>query len=887
MQRQRRSYLGRICVSGLLLICGAGEDVRTTGAAESPDRQAQAGQLEKYYEPPAEFSGKFGSYRSPLKFADGSMARSADDWARRRKEILATWQRRLGAWPALLERPEVTRLETVDRDGFVQHHVHVQVSSDGKLADGYLLIPHGAGPFPAVFVPFYEPLTSIGQNEKGRGTHDYGLQLVKRGFVTLSIGTPGSFEKIGADTRELLTTAGKERGRQPLALLAYVAANCHTALAQMREVDPARIGIIGLSYGGKWSMFASCLYDKFACAVWSDPGIVFDEKNANVNYWEPWYLGYDPATERKPGVPSAEDPPRNWQALNHLVAVNDLLGQKHRVALTARQGHVPTPAALELELAFLEYWLKEGAAPAQAEVPLFDGLGSQGRKVTTSSADAQKYFDQGLCFLYAFNHDEAIRSFRRAAAIDPNCAMTWWGISVASGPHINNPVVSKENARAAWDALTKARAATAAGPVEKELIEALGKRYADPQPDDRKPLDEAYAAAMRDVWKAHPDDADAGALFAESMMDLRPWDLWMADGKPQPGTDEVVATLEAVLAKHPNHPLALHLYIHAVEASPTPERAIRPANRLRNLQPGLGHLVHMPSHIDVRTGNWSQAIEANAKAIDADRKYRERSPQQGFYRVYMAHNHHMLAYAAVMRGQSAKALAAINDMARGIPPEFVKQNAPLVDGFTAMPLELLVRFGRWEEVLAAPEPPDFLPIARTLRHCARAIAYAAKKDVENSRTERDAFLKARESVAKEARFGNNTAADLLAVAEKLLAGEILYREGTVEESLAALREGVRLEDALRYSEPPDWIHPLRHVLGATLLAEGRAADAEKVYRDDLKKLPDNGWSLFGLARSLRLQKKDDEAKQIEVRFQKAWADADIKISSSCFCQPGR
>jgi tetratricopeptide (TPR) repeat protein len=295
----------------------------------------------------------------------------------------------------------------------------------------------------------------------------------------------------------------------------------------------------------------------------------------------------------------------------------------------------------------------------------------------------------------------------------------------------------------------------------------------------------------------------------------------------------------------------------------------------------------MPSHIDVRTGNWSQAIEANSKAIEADRKYRERSPQQGFYRVYMAHNHHMLAYAAIMRGQSARALAAINEMARGIPPEFVKENAPLVDGFTAMPLELLVRFGHWEEVLAAPEPPDYLPIARTLRHCARAIAYAAKKDVANARAERDAFLKAREGVAKEAKFGNNTAADLLAVAEKLLAGEILYREGKVEEGLAALREGVRLEDALRYSEPPDWIHPLRHVLGATLLAEGRAADAEQVYRDDLKKLPDNGWSLFGLARSLRLQKKEDEAQRIEARFQKAWADADIKISSSCFCQPGR
>lgn len=366
-------------------------------AADQPSRDELWLQIEKFVQPPVEFAGKLGPYRSPLKFADGTAARSADDWTRRRKEILEDWRRRLGGWPPLLERPDVKRLDSVEKEGYAQHHVHVQISPDGKLADGYLLVPHGKGPFPAVFVPFYEPLTSIGQGEKGRGTHDYGLQLVHRGFVTLSIGTPGSVEKIGLDTRQLLVEAGVEQRRQPLGLLAYVAANCHTALAQMPEVDPARIGIIGLSYGGKWSMFASCLYDKFACAVWSDPGIVFNEMNASVNYWEPWYLGYDPKTQRKPGVPSAdnprtglykelieagndlvdlhalmaprpvlvsggtEDPPRNWQALNHLVAVNELLGKEHRVAMTARPTHVPTAQALELELAFLEYWLKADA----------------------------------------------------------------------------------------------------------------------------------------------------------------------------------------------------------------------------------------------------------------------------------------------------------------------------------------------------------------------------------------------------------------------------------------------------------------------------------------------------------------------------------------------
>ena len=366
-------------------------------AEDSPARAVLGQRLEKYTQPPTEFAGQLDSYRSPLKFADGSSAKSPEDWQRRRKEILETWHKRLGAWPPLVERPIVKRLETVEKEGFVQHHVHVQISPEGKLADGYLLMPPGKGPFPAVLVPFYEPLTSIGEGTqgKGRGTHDYGLQLVKRGFVTLSIGTPGSVEKIGLDTRQLLVEAGVEQRRQPLTLLAYTSANCHTALAQMPEVDPQRIGVIGLSYGGKWSMFSSCLYDKFACAVWSDPGIVFNEKNANVNYWEPWYLGFDPTAKRKPGIPSAEnprtglykelvdagddlvdfhalmaprpvlvsggteDPPRNWVALNHLVAVNELLGHKQRVAMTARSGHIPTAEALELELAFLEYWLKK------------------------------------------------------------------------------------------------------------------------------------------------------------------------------------------------------------------------------------------------------------------------------------------------------------------------------------------------------------------------------------------------------------------------------------------------------------------------------------------------------------------------------------------------
>jgi tetratricopeptide (TPR) repeat protein len=399
-------------------------------------------------------------------------------------------------------------------------------------------------------------------------------------------------------------------------------------------------------------------------------------------------------------------------------------------------------------------------------------------------------------------------------------------------------------------------------------------------------LDEAYAAAMRSVWKAHPNDADVGALFAEAMMDLRPWDLWTPNSQPQPGTEEIVATLEEVLKLEPHHPLAMHLYVHAVEASPHPEKGLSATDPLRTQQPGLGHLVHMPSHLDVRLGRWKESIEANSKAIEADRRYREQSPRQDFYRVYMAHNHHMLAYSAMMCGQSKLAITAINDMAKGIPSDWLKENAAMADGFAAMPLEVLVRFGRWDEALAAPEPPDYLPLARALRRVARGIALASEAKIAEAKTEQEAFAAARKLVAEDARFGNNAAADLLAIAELLLDGEILARSGQLDAGIARLRAAAEREDKLRYSEPPDWIHPIRHALGATLLAAGKPAEAEKVYRNDLAKQPNNGWSLYGLARSLHLQNKHDEAKTFDVRFQEVWKDADIQITSSCFCQPG-
>jgi tetratricopeptide (TPR) repeat protein len=525
-------------------------------------------------------------------------------------------------------------------------------------------------------------------------------------------------------------------------------------------------------------------------------------------------------------------------------------------------------------------------AAGPVTVPLFDGLGGFTRKVTITSPEAQRYFDQGLAFTYAFNHDEAIRSFRRAAEIDPQCAMAQWGIAIAYGPHINNPVVPPDRAKAAFSAITAAKAlAGGASPVEQALIRAAERRYADPQPEDRKPLEQAYADAMREVWKRYPDDGDVGALFAESLADLRPWDLWTEDGRPQPGTEELLATLEAVMARHPRHPLALHLYIHAVEASPHPEKADAAADALRDLQPGLGHLVHMPSHVDVRRGRWREAIATNAKAIEADRVYRERAPEQGFYRLYMAHNHHMLAYGAMMTGRSQLALDTIQAMATGIPLEFVKDN-PWADGFLAMPLEVMMRFGKWDDILAQPDFPDYAPISRALRLYARGVARAAKGDVPGAKAEEAAFAEARTRVPKDAIFGNNAAADILGVAESLVKGEILYREGKVDDGIAALREAVAREDKLRYDEPPDWIQPVRHALGAALLGAGRFGEAEAVFREDLARLPGNGWGLYGLHRALQMQKKDAESAAAEKQFDAVWREADLKIKSPCLCLPG-
>ncbi|HEY4273697.1 MAG TPA: hypothetical protein VGM65_16980 [Candidatus Udaeobacter sp.] len=526
------------------------------------------------------------------------------------------------------------------------------------------------------------------------------------------------------------------------------------------------------------------------------------------------------------------------------------------------------------------------------EEPFFEGLGSYKRKITTDSRRAQRYFNQGLAFYHGFNHREAIRSFQAAAEADPKCAMAHWGIALACGPHINFPLVPPAAAELAWKELKAAQENAEHGsPVERNLVEALSYRYANPQPEDRIPLDQAYADAMRKVWQAHLDDPDVGAFFAEAMMDLRPWNQWTAQGQPNAGTEEILATLDAVLKLNPKHPFANHLYIHAVEASPHPERANSCAERLRTLQPGIAHMVHMPSHIDIRCGRWQQAVDTNINAVEADRRYRQIvGPPKGLIPLYAAHNRHMLAYAAMMTGQRKLAVEQIRAMVAEFPPGFLKENAVVAEGYAPMPLEVLVRFGGWDEILKEPDKyPDYMPFTRAFHHAARAVAYAARRESAKARKAQRIYLERAKLVPKDDFiWGNNSCETILGVVTPMVEGEILVAEGKIDDGIAQLRAAVAAEDALKYDEPPGWLIPARHSLGAVLMRCGRFAEAEQVYRDDLARLPDNGWSLYGLAESLDGQKKNaDESAATRAKFEKIWAKADMKITSSCLCQPAR
>lgn len=518
---------------------------------------------------------------------------------------------------------------------------------------------------------------------------------------------------------------------------------------------------------------------------------------------------------------------------------------------------------------------------------LFDGLGDYSCRVTTASAEAQRYFDQGLTWAYAFNHDEAIRSFSKAATLDPSCGMAWWGIALCNGPHINNPLVPPERSASAWKAVEHAlQAAPQSNVLEQALIRAVSKRYASTAPADRRPLDEAYADAMKAAWEAHRDSPDVGVLYAEALMDLQPWDLWTPDGRPKGRATEILAVLEHVLAIAPEHPGANHLYIHAVEASPNPEKGLSSAEQLRNAVPISGHLTHMPSHIDVQVGRWAQAADQNVAAIESDRRYRKAcSVPAEFYNVYMAHNHHFLAFASMMEGRSAAALQAAREMIAGVPAHFARSQPALVDPVAMIVPEVLMRFGRWDELLREPAPPDGFPISRCLWHFTRGVAYAAKGQVEAAEREQIALEEATKRVPAGAMMSINSAEKCLNIARHMLAGEIAFRRGEIDKSVAHLRQAVEVEDSLLYMEPPDWIQPTRHTLGAVLTSARRFEEAEKVYREDLANWPENGWSLHGLAMCLRGRSAQAEADLVQQRFDRAWQRADIRIETSCLCVP--
>ena len=524
-----------------------------------------------------------------------------------------------------------------------------------------------------------------------------------------------------------------------------------------------------------------------------------------------------------------------------------------------------------------------GQPAADARPVLYDSLGNYSYRITTASPDAQRWFDQGLRLVYGFNHHEAQKAFREAARLDPQCAMCFWGIAMTEGSNYNSPTDADREKRGLAAVQQAEQRATGTRPPERALIQALAKRHSADPGAKREALDRAYAEAMRDVARQFPDDLEAATFFADAMMNLRPWSLWTPDGTPHPGTEEIAQTLERVLAKHPDHPGALHLYIHAVEASRQPGRAEAAADRLARLMPGAGHIVHMPSHIYWRVGRYADAVTVNTAAVQADRAYFKTAQPSPIYRgLYYPHNIDFIWQSASMQGRSAETIRAAREFAENAPAEMIKQ-MPDMETAPVAPTVALVRFGRWDDVLGLAAPPREWPYTRGVWHYARGLAFNAKGQAADSRRELgelEAILGAVPPERTVAFFFR--AKNVLQLAANVLAGEIAAKTGDGATAERLLRAAVAEQDTHWFTEPPPWYFPVRQALGAVLLQFGRAGDAERVYRDDLSRNPGNGWSLFGLAQSLRAQGKTAEATQVDENFRKAWAHADVKLSASRF-----
>lgn len=520
---------------------------------------------------------------------------------------------------------------------------------------------------------------------------------------------------------------------------------------------------------------------------------------------------------------------------------------------------------------------------------LLEGLGDYSFPVTTTHPEVQRWFDQGLALTYGFNHDAAGRAFLKAAELDPGCAMCWWGSALVLGPHVNAGMDPANNPLA-WERLQKAVAlASSATPREQAFIRALQARYAAQPPADRRPLDEAYAAATRTLMQDRPSDPDAAVLHAEALMDLQPWAYYDEALRPVGHTQEIVSVLESVMARHPEHAGALHLYVHAVEASADPARGVAAADRLRELVPGSGHLVHMPAHIYARVGRWHDAVIANQRAIEADDAYLAicRGNVDGVYPLgYVPHNHHFLWFAASMEGDSGVAReAALRTSERTNLPELMRQ-----PGFSGLqhywmtPWFYRVRFGRWDEIAGAANPAPDLPYVSAIWHYAQGIAAVRQDRLEDARRHLAALRPLAADPVMESMlvWDRYPLAHSARIAERMVTAELAAAEGEHQAAIAALREASQVEDGIPYDEPPGWHAPVRHSLGSALLAAGRPAEAEQVYREELRRNPGNGWSLYGLGRSLEAQGKDREAAQAMRDFAVAWQHADVELVASRF-----
>jgi tetratricopeptide (TPR) repeat protein len=518
------------------------------------------------------------------------------------------------------------------------------------------------------------------------------------------------------------------------------------------------------------------------------------------------------------------------------------------------------------------------SAGPQSAVPLYHNLGNHHRKVATSSAQAQAYFDQGLRFMFAFNPEEARRAFQEAIRLDARCAMCYWGVALSYGPNINVFMDSAWVAPA-WTAVQRAVALSRGNSLEHAFATVLARRYARAPVANRARLDSAFASGMAQVVKRFPGDLDAATLYAEALLDLRPWNQWTSDGRPQPGTLEIVSTLERVIKANPDHPGACHYYIHAVEASHTPERALSCAERLPALMPGAGHLVHMPAHIYFRVGRYDDAVTANQHAAHTDEAYFGGHQPDGLYPlIYYPHNLHFLMFVELMRGNSAGALAAVERMKASVPADAAR-GQPWVEYWLPIKSLTLARFGRWKEVLAEPPPPAVYRFATAMWNYALGLAQSATGDVKNAQS---SLERVRRTDVGTTGAGGPFGALLLRVAAYELDGTLKARQGRWDDAIAQLRLAVTAEDSLGYIEPPWAYHPVRQTLGAALLSAGRPAEAETVYREDLKRNPRNGWALYGMSRSLKAQGKAVAADSADRAFKLAWAHADVDLDALRF-----